>query len=258
MKARAEQGADEGVWIRAETQNGGIGRLGRKWESPKGNLFCSGLADIRTGDPISSSLSFVAALAVFETIRSYLPETEMQLKWPHDVLVSGAKICGMLYGTRPRNPRGSMRNECVRADHQPLWLRPAEHAPPTAHLSKDKRPAPPKTPWQNHSACQTAQTALPRRPSQWPTPRAATHIRHDCDGPARTSLRQLSAWPRRTWHRLCGPQTPPWRCRRPHRRSKALRCSLAPFCSSQARPVDLRIFSQFRSPRAWPLRIVFT
>ena len=96
MKARAEQGADEGLWIRAETQNGGIGRLGRKWESPKGNLFCSGLADIRSGDPISSSLSFVAALAVFETIRSYLPDTEMQLKWPNDVLVSGAKICGIL------------------------------------------------------------------------------------------------------------------------------------------------------------------
>lgn len=86
----------EGFWLRAETQSGGIGRLGRKWESPAGNLYCSTVVDIRPGDPPPSSLSFVAGLAVYKAIRSFLPCAEMILKWPNDILVSGAKICGIL------------------------------------------------------------------------------------------------------------------------------------------------------------------
>ena len=52
--------------------------------------------DIRPGDPAASSLSFVASLAVYRTIRSFLPDADMLLKWPNDVLVSDAKICGIL------------------------------------------------------------------------------------------------------------------------------------------------------------------
>ena len=86
----------EGFWLRAENQSGGVGRLGRKWESPAGNLYCSTIVDIRTGDPAPSSLSFVAGLAVYTAIRSFLPGAEMILKWPNDILVSHAKICGIL------------------------------------------------------------------------------------------------------------------------------------------------------------------
>lgn len=86
----------EGFWLRAKTQSGGIGRLGRKWESPQGNLYCSTVVDLQPGDPAPSSLSFVAGLAVYGVIRSFLPGTEMILKWPNDILVSHAKICGIL------------------------------------------------------------------------------------------------------------------------------------------------------------------
>ncbi len=82
--------------MRAEKQSGGIGRLGRAWQSPAGNLYCSTIVDIRAGDPDPSSLSFVAALAVYETIRAVLPDVPMQLKWPNDIIVAGAKICGIL------------------------------------------------------------------------------------------------------------------------------------------------------------------
>ena len=54
------------------------------------------MVDIRPGDPSPSSLSFVAGLAVYKVIRSCLPGTEMILKWPNDILVSQAKICGIL------------------------------------------------------------------------------------------------------------------------------------------------------------------
>ncbi|WP_159647868.1 biotin--[acetyl-CoA-carboxylase] ligase [Sphingorhabdus sp. 109] len=97
VKALALAGsAPEGFWLRAETQTGGVGRRGRKWESPQGNLFCSTIVDLRPGNPEPSSLSFVAGLAVHATLRNFLPDAPMLLKWPNDVLVSDAKICGVL------------------------------------------------------------------------------------------------------------------------------------------------------------------
>ena len=98
MKALAEQDeAAEGMWLRAEQQVGGVGRLGRKWESPAGNLYCSTVVDIRPGDPSPSTLSFVTALAVHDMLKDQLStETPILLKWPNDVLVKDAKICGIL------------------------------------------------------------------------------------------------------------------------------------------------------------------
>lgn len=97
MKALSLTGsAPEGFWLRAERQTGGVGRRGRKWQSPQGNLFCSTVVDMRPGDPEPSSLSFVAGLAVHAAIRHFLPDVAMLLKWPNDVLVSDAKICGIL------------------------------------------------------------------------------------------------------------------------------------------------------------------
>ncbi|MBQ0770356.1 MAG: biotin--[acetyl-CoA-carboxylase] ligase, partial [Sphingomonadales bacterium] len=73
MKLLVEQGnAPEGFWLRAEQQVGGVGRLGRKWESPAGNLYCSTVVDIRPGDPPPSTLSFVTALAVHDMLKDQL------------------------------------------------------------------------------------------------------------------------------------------------------------------------------------------
>ena len=51
---------------------------------------------MRPGDPAPFSLSFVAGLAVYGAIRRFLPDAPMLLKWPNDVLVADAKICGIL------------------------------------------------------------------------------------------------------------------------------------------------------------------
>ncbi|WP_243457163.1 biotin--[acetyl-CoA-carboxylase] ligase [Parasphingorhabdus cellanae] len=96
MKARARDGAEEGLWLRAEKQSGGIGRLGRRWESPKGNLYCSTIVSCRHEYPAPSTLSFVTALAVHKAIGAHLSHKEIWLKWPNDILVSGLKICGIL------------------------------------------------------------------------------------------------------------------------------------------------------------------
>ena len=97
LLTRAVQGAPEGLWLRADAQDGGRGRLGRSWESPKGNLFASTIVRLRETDPSSASLAFVTAVAVFDAVRQIAPQIGICLKWPNDILTrDGAKICGIL------------------------------------------------------------------------------------------------------------------------------------------------------------------
>lgn len=48
------------------------------------------------GDPPLQSLAFVAALAVHDLMAPYCADGAVVLKWPNDVLLDGAKACGML------------------------------------------------------------------------------------------------------------------------------------------------------------------
>lgn len=95
-KQAAEVGEAEGLVIHALRQTAGRGRHGRQWESPEGNLYCSVLlrpsGEIRT----YGQYSFVAALALADTVTELLPHTKVTLKWPNDVLAGGKKISGIL------------------------------------------------------------------------------------------------------------------------------------------------------------------
>ena len=93
----AHEGAPHGTVVHADEQTSGRGRMAHAWFSPPGNLYVSIL--LRTGQPASrtAELSFLAALAVADTVEALLPrQTRAMLKWPNDVLVSGAKIAGIL------------------------------------------------------------------------------------------------------------------------------------------------------------------
>lgn len=96
VKDLASQRGFSTTWVRAGSQNAGRGRRGRQWVSKPGNLYASGLY-AWTGDPAQKALSsFVVALAVAETLESYIDPAKISLKWPNDVLVNGAKIAGIL------------------------------------------------------------------------------------------------------------------------------------------------------------------
>lgn len=47
-------------------------------------------------DPAPSSLSFVASLAVQDAMQKCVPNAHLLLKWPNDVLLNDAKVCGIL------------------------------------------------------------------------------------------------------------------------------------------------------------------
>ena len=100
LKQRGEAGEAEGLAIQALRQSAGRGRQGRGWDSPAGNLYLSVL--LRPAVPLRDApqWSFVAALAVQETLSALLPEAaKPALKWPNDVLIKGAKVAGILVET---------------------------------------------------------------------------------------------------------------------------------------------------------------
>ena len=87
----------EGYWLVAARQTAGKGRQGRRWLDGPGNFMGSAVVNLSDRDPPPPTLSFVAALAVYETVLPYLPGSrELMLKWPNDVLLGGAKFCGLL------------------------------------------------------------------------------------------------------------------------------------------------------------------
>lgn len=93
----AAEGAPHGTVIHADEQTAGRGRMAHSWFSPPGNLYLSVLLRTDVGATRPTELSFLAALAVADTVEALLPrQTRAMLKWPNDVLVSGGKIAGIL------------------------------------------------------------------------------------------------------------------------------------------------------------------
>jgi BirA family transcriptional regulator, biotin operon repressor / biotin---[acetyl-CoA-carboxylase] ligase len=94
---RADEGAEEGLWLRADTQDGGRGRMGREWVSPPGNLYASTIVRLQPHDPEPATLAFVSAVAVHRTLSQLTPFDSFQIKWPNDILSKdGEKLSGML------------------------------------------------------------------------------------------------------------------------------------------------------------------
>ena len=83
-------GYPAGTIVMAETQTGGRGRYGRVWQSPKGNLYVSFVFESKPDR--DQYLSFITGLALAES----LPEFDVRLKWPNDVLLDGRKVAGIL------------------------------------------------------------------------------------------------------------------------------------------------------------------
>ncbi|KQN71260.1 biotin--protein ligase [Sphingomonas sp. Leaf62] len=93
--AAAATGAEEGLWLRAERQSAGRGRLGRNWADGAGNLFASTIVRLRPHDPPAHTLTLVAAVALAEAVAAFAPGIAT-IKWPNDLMVGDAKLSGIL------------------------------------------------------------------------------------------------------------------------------------------------------------------
>ena len=89
------------MWLLARRQTDGVGRRGRAWEGGEGNLSATLLLTLDKAAPEIAQLAFVAGLAAWNTIATYVPPSAVTLKWPNDVLIGGRKACGMLIESGP-------------------------------------------------------------------------------------------------------------------------------------------------------------
>ena len=108
---RAKAGDPGRLWIVSKKQESGRGRRGREWATPHGNLAATLLTIIHGDLRHAATLGFVAGLALGEALDAVVPGgavaigvdggsgagvRRFELKWPNDVLASGAKLAGIL------------------------------------------------------------------------------------------------------------------------------------------------------------------
>lgn len=92
----------------AEGQSAGRGRRGRSWESPAGTSLSASLVLLPGADaPLRpAAITMAAGVAVFDTVQDRGLAPPPRLKWPNDMLLGDAKLCGILAELRT-GPAGS-------------------------------------------------------------------------------------------------------------------------------------------------------
>ena len=95
-RRRADRGEVGPVWLIARRQTAGRGRRGRTWVTIDGNLFATFLFSTRRPPQEIALLGFATGVAIAETFDAFGSRAPAALKWPNDVLIGGAKACGIL------------------------------------------------------------------------------------------------------------------------------------------------------------------
>jgi BirA family transcriptional regulator, biotin operon repressor / biotin---[acetyl-CoA-carboxylase] ligase len=88
----------EGAVVISDQQFDGRGQRGNSWESETGKNLTFSLLLKPVFLPISHQfdLNRITALAIAETLRFFLPDENIRIKWPNDMLVNEKKIGGVL------------------------------------------------------------------------------------------------------------------------------------------------------------------
>lgn len=93
----AAAGAEEGSVVFADYQTAGRGRRGRTWLSAAGqNLLFSIVLRPRVDSTRWNLITLAASVAVANAVDALATPLRTAIKWPNDILLEGAKCCGML------------------------------------------------------------------------------------------------------------------------------------------------------------------
>lgn len=92
----AQSGCKDIVIEIASCQQGGRGRLGRTFSSPKGGIYISFLLHFKNIELKDVAIiTPMAAVAVLKTAKKAL-DLDLDIKWVNDLFYKGKKICGIL------------------------------------------------------------------------------------------------------------------------------------------------------------------
>ncbi len=133
---RSDGGETPCLWLTAERQTIGRGRGERTWTSEPGNLYATLLLHLDVPFQAALQLPFVAGVAVHDAITQCceVPDLDLALKWPNDVLLNDCKVCGILVESRKLVGRETLAVAMgfgVNVAHHPVDTR---H--PAIHLAK--------------------------------------------------------------------------------------------------------------------------
>ncbi|WP_264336477.1 MULTISPECIES: biotin--[acetyl-CoA-carboxylase] ligase [unclassified Wolbachia] len=105
--------------IIADKQTEGRGRTRKSWVSPEGNFYASLIINQETDVSKLTELTFVTAVAVGNTLLSFIADSNVQYKWPNDVLIDDKKISGILL-ERKSNSHWLVIGIGINVNHAPL------------------------------------------------------------------------------------------------------------------------------------------
>ncbi|WP_250296235.1 biotin--[acetyl-CoA-carboxylase] ligase [Wolbachia endosymbiont of Oedothorax gibbosus] len=114
-----ERGISNETVIIADKQTEGRGRTRKSWVSPEGNFYASLIINQETDVSKLTELTFVTALAVGNTLLSFISDSNVQHKWPNDILIDGKKISGILLEKRS-NSNWIIIGIGINVNHAPL------------------------------------------------------------------------------------------------------------------------------------------
>lgn len=93
----AKSGDPGHLAILAAEQTNGRGSRGRQWQGATGNLHMSALVRPANMPPQPGFWALMAAVSLHEAVAPHLAgASRLQLKWPNDLLLNGAKLGGIL------------------------------------------------------------------------------------------------------------------------------------------------------------------
>ncbi|HTX61711.1 MAG TPA: biotin--[acetyl-CoA-carboxylase] ligase [Methanobacterium sp.] len=98
----ADEGAEEGSIIVAESQRSGKGRRGKKWISPSGGVWMTIILRPDVEPSKAPQLTLVTGVAVAETLDQECG-LNIGIKWPNDILIGDKKVSGILTEVKTKN-----------------------------------------------------------------------------------------------------------------------------------------------------------
>jgi BirA family transcriptional regulator, biotin operon repressor / biotin---[acetyl-CoA-carboxylase] ligase len=130
-----ETGERGPLFLLADEQTQGKGRMERNWVSAKGNCHSTLLLPLRSDISVIPQIGFVAALAVADVVAKY---ASVQIKWPNDVLINGAKVSGILSEVVSQSPLTVAVGCGINVEHAPTGLAyPATHITAYGSATRD-------------------------------------------------------------------------------------------------------------------------
>ncbi len=92
----------EGTIVITDDQSKGKGQRGNVWESEAGKNLTFSLVlkpkFLKAEDQFY--LNIISSLAIFDGLKVLIPNQEVEIKWPNDILINRKKVCGILIENR--------------------------------------------------------------------------------------------------------------------------------------------------------------